>query len=64
MPVVLPDTGVWHALFDSRDPHFEDVGEKGKVLGSTQALLPWPVVYETLRTRFVRNRPALARFEA
>ncbi len=63
MPIALPDTGVWYALFDKRDPRYREMARKEAVLDSRDVVLPWPVVYETLRTRFVRNRLALVQFE-
>ncbi len=62
MPYVLPDTGVWYALCDSKDSYHLKVQEKAGYLERHHVVLPWPVVYETLCTRFVRNTRALARF--
>ena len=55
MEFVLADTGVWYAMFDSRDPHYAEGKEKAERLSLFQIVLPWPTLYETLRTRFVRN---------
>ncbi|MGZ8216327.1 PIN domain-containing protein [Methylomagnum sp.] len=63
MEYALVDTGVWYGMFDRRDAHFEEAQDKIEVLELFQPVLPWPTVYETLRTRFVRNRLALQRFE-
>jgi predicted nucleic acid-binding protein len=60
---VLVDTGVWYAMFDSRDQHYAEAQDKLELLGLFQLVLPWPTVYETLRTRFVRNSIALRQFE-
>lgn len=65
MPNILVDTGVWIALCDPRDltvskNEIEKIYEK--VSAHTIVLL-WPVAYETLRTRFVKNKIALERFE-
>ena len=65
MATILVDTGVWLALCDARDrvatPEVvEDIYDRIKV---HSIIVPWPVVYETLRTRFVRNRAAMERFE-
>ena len=63
MDSVIVDTGVWYALFDSRDPHYLEAAEKAELLEILHVVVPWPTAYETLRTRFVRNAAALARFE-
>jgi predicted nucleic acid-binding protein len=62
MDYVLADTGVWYAMFDNRDPHYEEAKEKLEWLTVFPLVLPWPILYETLRTRFVRNKAALTQF--
>ena len=65
MPSVLVDTGVWYALCDFRDTvaprdRIEEIYDRIRL---HDVLIPWPIAYETLRTRLVRNRLAMARFE-
>lgn len=65
MPSILVDTGIWYAFCDAGDGLLSDrdvqiLYDKIKL---HEILLPWPVVYETLRTRFVRNKIALEKFE-
>ena len=65
MAEILVDTGVWYALCDPRDRTVtrevvEDIYDRVKV---HSIIVPWPIAYETLRTRFVRNRLAMERFE-
>lgn len=62
MPYVLADTGVWYALCDSRDSLHSKALSRAGLLEQHHVVLPWPVVYETLCTRFVRNSRALRRF--
>jgi predicted nucleic acid-binding protein len=64
MENVLVDTGIWLAMFDPKDPYAGDVKEKAEFLDVYQVVLPWPTLYEALRTRMVRNRHALQRFES
>jgi predicted nucleic acid-binding protein len=59
----LADTGLWYAIFDRRDQYHSEVQEKAEALEPFQIVLPWPTLYETLRTKFVRNRTALGQFE-
>ena len=64
MQNVLCDTCFWYGLFDPRDQYYETAVSKAEQLDSLRIVLPWPILYETLRTQFVKNGPALARFEA
>jgi len=59
----LVDTGIWIAMFDPRDPHHARIVEIADYLDLYHLVLPWPTLYETLRTRLSRNRQALYRFE-
>ena len=65
MSTVVLDTGVWYALCDARDTEVSRKRIEGIYtrLEFHQVILPWPVAYETLRTRFTKNKPALERFE-
>ena len=63
MEYALADTGVWYAMFDRRDPYAGQIQEKAEILDLCRVVLPWPTMYETLRTRFVRNRYALQQLE-
>ena len=54
---LLVDTGAWLALFDPTDEHHGAVVEVADLIELAHLVFPWPVAYETLRTRFVR-RPA------
>ena len=64
MERVLTDTGIWYGLFDHADPYFAQAQTKVEYLDLAQVVLPWPILYETLGTRLVRNVPALRRFES
>lgn len=59
---VLVDTGVWYAICDPRDrPSERDAVDKIlEALRFETILVPWPVLYETLRTRFSKNTIAMA----
>ena len=62
---MLVDTGVWYSIFDPRDTTVsqEDVQSLESRISHFRIALPWPVAYETLRTRFVKNRLCIERFE-
>ena len=57
------NTGIWIAMFDPRDQHRAKVEEITEYLDLCHLILPWPTLYETLRTRMSRNRSALQSFE-
>ena len=63
MPNLLADTGFWIALYDARDQHHADARERAELLEQHHVILPWPVIYETLRTRMVRCPKRLRMFE-
>lgn len=50
---VLVDTCFWSAYFDERDSHYQEAQELMKILNNVNILIPHPVLYETLNTRFV-----------
>jgi predicted nucleic acid-binding protein len=63
MEYALADTGVWYGIFDARDQRYNEAKSKIEFFDFFRIVIPWPTVYETLRTRFVRNRFALQQFE-
>ena len=64
MDFTIVDTGIWFAIFDKGDERHEEGQEKAKLLDMLQVVIPWPTMYETLRTKFVKNKNALKKFEA
>ncbi len=63
MEYALADTGMWYGIFDSRDQRYNEAQSKVEFFDLFTIVIPWPTVYETLRTRFVRNRSGLQLFE-
>ena len=63
MQHVLVDTGVWYAMFDNGDPYWGQTTEKEALLELFAVVIPWPTMYETLRTRMARNRRSMRRLE-
>jgi len=65
LPVRFPktlmlDTGYWYALCDPADAYRDQV--EARAVERHDIILPWPCLYETLRTRFVRNSAVVGRF--
>ncbi len=63
MKYLLVDTGVWYAVFDDRDEHYRSARHMAEYLDRMPIVLPWPILYETLWTGFVKNGRALRLFE-
>ena len=60
---VLADTGYWIALFDPRESAHQEVLGSAELIDLLTLVMPWPTLYETLRTRFVRRRDWVARLD-
>jgi len=65
LTTILVDTGVWYAICDSKDSQQVEISieELWAKIEPHFIVVPWPIVYETLRTKFVKNHRALERFE-
>ncbi len=59
MRYALVDTGVWYAMFARDDSYVGSVDRKVQALDGCQLVVPWPTMYETLRTKFVKKTLAL-----
>lgn len=59
----LADTGYWIALFDPREAAHASVVGTEELIELLTLVVPWPILYETLRTRFVRRRDWVARLD-
>lgn len=57
---ILIDTGYLFALFEEKDEHHREALEYAEYLSDYQVIIPWPILYETVNTRFIR-RPAIIR---
>lgn len=60
---IVTDTGYWLALFDRGDQHYRQASLKAHYLEAHKIVFPWPILYETLGTRFVKNRSGMISFE-
>jgi predicted nucleic acid-binding protein len=60
---VVVDTGYWLALFDAKDAYYSQAKPKVRYIESLTVVFPWPILYETLGTRFVKNRLGMSNFE-
>ncbi len=56
MQYVLIDTGFWYALFDKQDQYHKKATEIAEFIAQQHYfVLPFPTLYETLNTNFVKN---------
>ena len=53
---LLVDTGFFFALDNEDDPHHVAALERQEWLEEFDVVIPWPVLYETMNTRFSRRR--------
>ncbi len=58
--IILVDTGFWIALLDPRDQCHGEANDKADWLEDARILMPWPILYETVRTRLARRPERLA----
>ena len=61
---LLVDSGFFFALFNPRDQYHDDACKKQEWLEDLSVVMPWPILYETINTRFVRQPDTIARFES
>lgn len=62
--IVLTDTGFWCALYEPRDQHYDDAQSIAEMIEDHQIILPWPIMYEFLNTRFTRRNDRVNSFRA
>lgn len=61
---LLVDTGYFIALHDERDEHNATAKRHERLLELRPVVLPWPVLYETINTRFAKRPAVLTRIDA
>lgn len=61
----LIDTGLWYSRYDARDTagSRDDMETIFELAQPFDIILPWPIAYETLRTRFTKNKIGMSLFE-
>jgi predicted nucleic acid-binding protein len=59
---IMADTGFWIAAFDPREDHHHRAAKFLREIREHVLLMPWPITYEVLRTRTVRNMHMVASF--
>ena len=60
---VLTDTGFWIALYDRGQEHHDEATSAMVDIEKFHILLPWPILYEVLKTRFIGNKILVEQFD-
>lgn len=60
---ILIDTGYLYALFEEKDEHHSEALEYAEFLSDYEVIIPWPILYETVNTRFIRRPLTIRRME-
>lgn len=59
---LVGDTSFWIAAFDPKDQFHKTAVRFLEIIPSKVILMPWPIMYEVLRTRTVKNSQMIAGF--
>jgi predicted nucleic acid-binding protein len=59
---LVGDTSFWIAAFDPKDQFHKTAARFLEIIPSKVILMPWPIMYEVLRTRTVKNAQMVAGF--
>lgn len=60
---ILTDTCFWFALYEKQDQYHEVALRIFDTIQNARIIIPWPVLYEILNTRFVKQQIWITRFE-
>ena len=61
--LAMLDTCFIYALFDSRESLHSEASRKGSLVESLRLGIPWPCLYETVNTRFIKEPARIKNFE-
>lgn len=61
---IILDSGFWYALYNERDQYHAEAEIYMDFINIHNLIVPWPSLYETLNTRFVRHRPWISSFSS
>ncbi|HMV09535.1 MAG TPA: hypothetical protein PK325_09875 [Cyclobacteriaceae bacterium] len=60
---VLVDTGFWFAFYTPGDSNHEKAFVIADLLTNQNVLVPWPTLYETVNSKFLKRREVINNFE-
>lgn len=55
MERLIVDTGIWYALLDKTDSKAKFADRIMDIIKNHELLIPYPSLYETINTRFIKN---------
>ncbi len=61
---ILVDSAFFFALFHPKDTYHTKAIEKQKWLDEFRIVVPWPILYETINSRFVMSPEVIRSFES
>jgi predicted nucleic acid-binding protein len=60
---VAVDSGFWFALYDPNDTYYTKAINLVKYLNTSNVIIPFPTLYESINTKFMKNTVAKVEFE-
>jgi predicted nucleic acid-binding protein len=60
---VIVDSGFWFALYDPGDTYHKRATEIVRYLDVSNTIIPFPTLYESINTKFMKNMVAKVAFE-
>ena len=61
---ILIDSGFWFSLYNEKDEYHRNALDLVDFLEGNKILIPWPTLYETVNTRFCKNKSTIFGFES
>ena len=60
---ILLDTGFWFALYEQENPNYNEANTIAYLIETNNIILPSPTIYDSIYTRFAKNREYLNAFD-
>ncbi|MDR1553116.1 MAG: hypothetical protein LBS69_06610 [Prevotellaceae bacterium] len=60
---VIVDSGFWFALYDTGDAYYTKAINIVEYLNMSNVIIPFPTLYESINTKFMKNTVAKTEFE-
>jgi predicted nucleic acid-binding protein len=61
---VAVDSGFWFALYDPKDTYYTEAKRIAGHLDGSNIIIPFPTLYESINTKFMKNEMAKNEFES
>jgi predicted nucleic acid-binding protein len=63
MKNAILDSGYWFGLYFPTDTYHQQANDLADSLLGVRIVVPWPILYETVATKFAKSRDAMTKFE-